>query len=319
MTKTLKCFLALALIVPMLMLSGFVLAENDPGEECPIEYALFLEVIMGNDIENFMEDATKKFQEMTADPNLAWHVKSEMALEFAKLQAKYEKIKPELDQVIEQERERSKKVYPKPVHKGIDIDKLMEKWKASDNWVFIAHQTSDGMHDTTGCNIVNELEIVERNGNVFRKSHSLAMSENSEYTNRYYSIFDGNGKGRSYFCRKEHGDKNWVWQPQAGGEFEGTADKQFEKDIEWRALQMADMTVMREIDGVYHFWGIENMSEAMGRLGGKRRDEERNWYMTRNFTLTFGTSTVKEPTQDDMRVTICMAHQVVGSTELAYT
>lgn len=308
MQKYFKFILVIVLVVPIVLLWGFTFVDNDAEDDWPLERILALEIALGGDIENFLEDATKTFHEMMSDPKLSKQEKAELTKEFEKLKTDYEKARPNLELMIRHEEERAKKVYPKPAHKGVDIDKLMTKLKTNKNWVFVMHTTTDGMYDTTGFCLVNELNIIERNGNVMRKTRSMVMSDDDdykrpEYTERHYTVFNGKGKGTAYYCRREHGEKNWIWQPQAGGEFEGTIESHFEKVLGWQTEPFKKLTVTRKIDeNTYHFWGIEDKvqtaQELADILGHKRRKNERQWYMTHNYTLTFGTSTVQAPNQE---------------------
>lgn len=187
---------------------------------------------------------------------------------------------------------------PKPWVNDVDLDKLMVKWKASTNWVLVEHSTTDGMYETGDYFLSNDVTVFERNGNIFKKTHSVKTSGHEEYQQMYVHEFDGD-KCTTYFGRRYQGEKEWDSSPVSPNPGKCTLkiEDDFEKwilgNIEPNIRRVA--TSMREVGGVYHFWGVENQTKRFKEYGLKEFEGKPDLFQTFSYVLSFGTSTAEVP------------------------
>ena len=214
-----------------------------------------------------------------------------------------------------------------PTVKDVDLDALMTKWRNSDNWVLIAHTTTDGMYDKGNYSILNETEVVKRNGNTIMQTQSLIQSQDNYTTeNQTMSIveYDDKGGATVYYYRKQLGEKKWDMSFVSPNPNKTTAEERgargglddfFNDSVMskiWRNIEHNSRTI-REVSGVYHFWGIEDMNEtwrwldsslgSYGQLLGNEYTKsffnpvyDPPIYMTFSYTLIFGCARIDKPT-----------------------
>ena len=198
----------------------------------------------------------------------------------------------------------------RPDVKDVDLDELLKKWKQSDNWVLVVHTTTDGMYDKGDYCVVNEVEVIERNGNVTKKTHSIASSQDghtTEYQTIYLNEYDGKNVTQ-YNYRKQAGEKQWDTSFVTPNPYTGEAHKMhtLEKFFDnwitptiWYNIENNART-MREVGGVYHFWGIEDLNETWKWLATQLGNEYKPMYapplyQTFTYTLTFGNAKTQKP------------------------
>jgi len=181
-----------------------------------------------------------------------------------------------------------------PVTNTINLDELMVKWKASDNWVLEESQTSYLLNENKEAvkpdHAKSITAIIERNGSITKQTKNLPG-----YQTMSICVFDGdNCTGYSY--RRSEADSVWdtsFCSPNPSivkYSIEKFCEKLITNDVEPTIRRAA--TSIKEEEGIYYFEGFDNLSKLFSDVD---TDMPGDICISFSYKLTFGTSIVEKP------------------------
>ena len=178
------------------------------------------------------------------------------------------------------------------VSNDICIDPVLEKWKESDNWVFVEQRRCGSKLDVEAGKGRFETRTIERDGNVVSCIIELSCGTKE----LHLSLYDKSGNTHYYGRPSRHG-WDYSFSSPNPSRHSNKIETLFEDNIYiilfLETAKITDFTI-REKDGVYYFRGTEDYAESQRRRGVKIEGLP-DFCTDYTCTLTFGNSKARAP------------------------